>query len=275
MANFGAQKRETQHIDLIAEIVSWFDLVALQELRDNLGDLNRLMDALPRSFRYVMTDVAGNNERMAFLYRGPKVKLTRMVAEVAVPPSQHRWVKLPGVDQSFTGFDRNPHVATFQVRDLQLMFANAHLYFGSTSRKESRDASIGRRSLEAYALARWADLRRRSPHSVTNEIVALGDFNMPKRDPDDPVHRAITRRGLRVPEHSAVVAASIASDAEYDQVAVFPGPTEDRLVGGLGVFDFDTVVFPALWETRRRSFKGYLRYYLSDHRPLWFEMTLD
>ncbi|HEV2070903.1 MAG TPA: hypothetical protein VGR26_14015, partial [Acidimicrobiales bacterium] len=55
------------------------------------------------------------------------------------------------------------------------------------------------RRLETYAVARWADLRRRSRHAVTTDVVALGDFNLPKAEPGDPVFEALTSRGLHLP----------------------------------------------------------------------------
>ena len=36
------------------------------------------------------------------------------------------------------------------------------------------------------------------------------------------------------------------------------------------VFDFDRVVFEDMYEERGlKSFRAYVRYYLSDHRPIW------
>ena len=60
--------------------------------------------------------------------------------------------------ERITGFDRNPYVATFTSGDFTVSLVNVHLYFGSDSTE-----SMNRRRLETYAVARWADLRRRSP----------------------------------------------------------------------------------------------------------------
>jgi hypothetical protein len=38
------------------------------------------------------------------------------------------------------------------------------------------------------------------------------------------------------------------------------------------VIDFDGAVFRDLWQARpAKDFRAYVRYYLSDHRPLWAE----
>jgi hypothetical protein len=41
------------------------------------------------------------------------------------------------------------------------------------------------------------------------------------------------------------------------------------------VFDYDKVVFPDLWQARGQTdFNAYLRYYMSDHRPMWVEFNV-
>ena len=55
----------------IAEIISCFDLVALQEINRDLSALNRVMEILGREWDYIVTDTTegrgGNGERMAFV----------------------------------------------------------------------------------------------------------------------------------------------------------------------------------------------------------------
>jgi hypothetical protein len=143
-----------------------------------------------------------------------------------------------------------------------------HLYFGGGSDKQA----IERRCLEAYALGRWADLRRRDKQAYTPNVLALGDFNLPVRAASDPVYRALTRRGLHLPPHSTKVGGSnLNDDAQYDQMAVFPGPMEEA-IEQVGVFDFDGALFRDLWgesEEAQKRFRSYVKYYISDHRPLW------
>ena len=47
IANLGLQKRRTKDYQLIAEIVKWFDLVALQEVNDDLSGLRGIESELP------------------------------------------------------------------------------------------------------------------------------------------------------------------------------------------------------------------------------------
>ena len=83
---------------------------------------------------------------------------------------------------------------------------------------------------------------------------------------------ALTARGLVVPPHSSQMGSAIASDNHYDQIAFFPGPSQERFTGAMNVFDVDGALFSDLWETRtRQQFFSYMRYHISDHRPLWAE----
>ena len=114
IANLGVQERRSQDYQLIAEMISWFDIVAIQEVNDNLIGLRGIQQHLPTTMRTLFSDEAGNNERMAFIYDSTKVTLREKVGEIAIPPSESRYITLPGISQRFDGFDRNPYMAAFQ-----------------------------------------------------------------------------------------------------------------------------------------------------------------
>src|SRR5262245_63362848 len=67
---FGTRLEES--LLYIAEIVSHFDLVAMQEVNENLSNLQALVGLLGNWWDYLITDVAvgsfGYNERIAFFY---------------------------------------------------------------------------------------------------------------------------------------------------------------------------------------------------------------
>jgi len=270
IANLGLQQRRSKDYRLLAEIIGWFDIIALQEVNDNLAGLRGIQAHLPATYAALFSDKAGNDERMAFLYDASKVFPLEKIGEVAVPVKDHKHIKLPGIARTFKGFDRNPYLAAFTAGSLEFLLVNVHLYFGADT-KADRD----RRSLEAYATARWADLRRSDKHAYVTDIIALGDFNLPKVEPGDPVYAALRRRGLRRPEHSTRIGSNIADDKDYDQIMFFPGQTSDEFTGNVGIFDFDGGIFRRLWDTRTAAqFRSYVRYYVSDHRPLWAEFRI-
>ncbi len=275
IANLGLQERRPQDYEVIGEIVSWFDLIAVQEVNDDLEGLKAIQARLPNQYRVLFSDKAGNKERLTFIYDSNKVTLLEKVGEIAIPPSESSAIKLVGTTQKFDGFDRNPYLAAFRSGNFTLLLVNVHLYFGSEKSDPSK-RDMNRRCLETYAVARWADLRRKSPYAYTRNIIALGDFNLPKLDAGDPVYSALTRRGLHLPQHSTQMGSNLAGDKHYDQIAFFPGPTQAACLRS-GVFDFDGSIFRTLWDDPQRSkqdFFNYVRYYISDHRPLWAEFQI-
>ncbi len=273
IANLGVQKRRPQDYELIAEIIGWFDLVAIQETNDDLEGLRGIQEQLPDRYRALFSDPGGNRERYAFLFDSERVELLEEVGRVTVPPSELPSIKLPGVTRKFEGFDRNPYLASFRVGGLTFVLADVHLYFGADDK-----AALERRCLEAFAIGRWADSRKDDKYAFTPNVLALGDFNLPVRDPSDPVFAALTAKGLHLPPHSTKVGGSnLNDDAQYDQMAVFPGPME-KAIERSGVFDFDGALFRDLWgegsEAEQKKFRAYVKYYLSDHRPLWTALAV-
>ena len=93
LRDFGkAKNRDFECIYYIAEIISHFDIVALQEIHLSPGKLDddfaMLMKTLGPEWNYVSTDVtdgdAGNGERMVFLYNRNKVFFKNIVGELTL-----------------------------------------------------------------------------------------------------------------------------------------------------------------------------------------------
>jgi endonuclease/exonuclease/phosphatase family metal-dependent hydrolase len=289
IANLGVQERRDEDYHLIADLISWFDLIAIQEANDHLAGLLNIHSFLPAKYKLLFSDFAGNSERLTFVYDSTKVEVLEMVGEISLPPSQQKNVKLPGITQEFTGFDRSPYFGAFRSGGFSFVLINVHLYFGKMRPKELAQISIDRRCLEAFAVARWADNRRRSKNSYLHDVIAIGDFNLPKVSPEDPIFHALTLKGLKVPEYSTAVGSSLSGEDHYDQVAFHPSETSGDFTGKAGVFDFDGAIFRTLWdrfmadnqalapkkqkEKALVAFRAYLRYYISDHRLLWSEFN--
>lgn len=266
IANLGLQKRWDDHYEIISEIISWFDLVAIQEVNDKLDGLRSVENYLPDYYDVVFSDKAGNNERYAYAYNSRKISTKELFGEISIPPSSFRHIKLEGVNQPFLGFDRPPFLAAFEWNNFDFVLVNVHNFFGSDKKIED----LNRRSLETYAIARYTDLRRKSKNAYSKNYIALGDFNLPKTEKGDPIYDALTKRGLTLPEYSSKVYSNITDDKQYDQIAFFPG-LKSRIKNN-GIFDFDDAIFPTLWQDSPSNFKKYLRYYISDHRPMWVEV---
>jgi endonuclease/exonuclease/phosphatase family metal-dependent hydrolase len=76
----------------IAEILSHFDLIALQEIRRDLDALDDVKRLLGPNWDYIATDVtegtSGNKERMAFLFNRDKVWFRKVAGELTLPKGQ-------------------------------------------------------------------------------------------------------------------------------------------------------------------------------------------
>ena len=267
IANLGVQDRLDSDYALIAELVGWFDLVAVQEVNDDLRGIEAIHERLPARYDLLFSDASGNRERQAFLYDSRKVSRLREVGRVSIPPSQLPRIKLPGSTSTFSGFDRGPYLASFGCGSFRFALLNVHLFYGS-----GEPIDLDRRTLETFAVAWWADKTHRDTNSYVVDIVPLGDFNLPKATPGDRIFDALVALGLEAPAHSSQIGSAIASDNQYDQIAFFPGATKDRFTGACNVFDFDGALFQDLWNDSNRTpeqFRAYTRYHISDHRPLW------
>lgn len=267
IANLGLQKRWDEHYQLISEIISWFDVIAVQEVHNNIEGIKNVESLLPSYYSLVFSDKGGNNERSAFLYDNRKIKLLELIGEVAISPKDHRYIKIKGVTEKFSGFDRNPYLCSFQWNNFTFVLISVHSYFGS-----KKKSHMERRALEAFAIARYAYLGRKSKNSFSKNYITLGDFNIPKVDKDDMIYKALVSKGLKLPDHSSKIYSNINNDKQYDQIAFLPS-LKSKIIKD-GVFDFDGAIFSNLWESSEKDFKSYLKYYISDHRPMWIQIEL-
>lgn len=274
IANLGEQDREDAHLKIIAEIISWFDLIAVQETKENYEDFKKIVGFAGTKYKFIFSDAAGNNERLAFIYNSSKVKVLEEIGEYAIPPSDYSSIKITDVAATFAGFDRSPFLVSFAAGSFKFTLMTVHLYYGD----DADPKKLGRRCLEAYAVARWADLRTKSKYTYEGikDVFALGDFNLPKIDKDDIIYKALVKRGLQLPDHTSLVYSNISNDQQYDQIAFLPG-SKTRILSD-GVFPFDNAVFADIYNsnlTKPSIFRGYIKYYISDHRPMWMELDIQ
>jgi endonuclease/exonuclease/phosphatase family metal-dependent hydrolase len=269
IANLGVQDRLDSDYALMAEMASWFDLVAIQEVNDNLRGIEAIHAKLPARYDLLFSDSSGNQERQAFLYDSRKISRLREVGRVSIPPRDLPRIKVSGSLTAFGGFDRGPYLASFESGSFRFGLLNVHLFYGS---RKARD--INRRVLETFAVAWWADKTHRDAFSYVDDVIPLGDFNLPKARIGDRVFDTLVSLGLQLPPHTSQIGSAIASDSHYDQIAFFPGGAQTRFTGECNVFDFDGALFQDLWNDPNRTpkqFLEYARFHVSDHRPLWAE----
>lgn len=270
LANLGLQDRTPRDYALLAEIISWFDLVAVQEVVENLRGLRRLMRHLPSQWVAIFTDRSGNNERLAYLYRADRMKHGELLGEINLLPSEKRRVRVKGVETVFEDFSRAPALCSFQMNNFRFTLGNVHVYFG-----EASGPKFQRRLLEVMALAVYAKQRQFELTRYDSNLMLIGDFNTPRAEPTDPIYAALIAGGMVPPQalHRTLVGGrKMGLERAYDQLMMFPS-TRLKSRAIKGVFDWDEVLFASLWDQKdraqKRKYFEYVRYHISDHRPLW------
>jgi hypothetical protein len=298
VANLGAQGRTNNALKLIADIMKRFELIAVQEVNEEYRTLKKVVSLMGSQFDYIMTDTAGNTERLAFVYDTNKVEALNLFGELALRRSEYpkRNVRVRykqgGVEREqlfekmkFVPFDRNPFIGTFRAGKIAFTLVNSHLYFGKfgNSTRESDRKKYARRVLEIYALSKWADRRKNRKATYDRDIILTGDMNVPAMTKADSAFDALTQFGFKPVDYTSKVGGSnLGNDKTYDQMVFAPGTIYDRIKHN-GVFDFDNAIFKSLWAklAQRHSkskaiseFAKHVKHHISDHRPLWAELRI-
>ena len=47
------------------------------------------MEILGKKYSYIVTDVAGNTERLCYIYKPEKITLSKLIGEIAIPPIEN------------------------------------------------------------------------------------------------------------------------------------------------------------------------------------------
>jgi len=310
IANLGAQERSKGAREVIAHILKRFDLIAVQEINDDYRQFKKIVDIMGDKFDFFMSDTAGNDERLAYVYNTEKISAGKLFGEVALRPREYpkRDVKVHYREKRkdkiqvfkklrYTPFDRNPYIGSFSCGEIDFVLANVHLYFGKfqQSSKEKDRLKYARRVLEIHALAKWAKDRSVGGNAWDKDIILLGDMNVPNVEHNEATFKALEEfswtsvdfyndTNMAQPESlSRIGGSNLGNDKTYDQIAFAPTALKNR-ISNYGVFDFDAAIFESKWSSLLKmhshskavkAFNAYLRHYVSDHRPIWVELKTD
>jgi hypothetical protein len=74
-----------------------------------------LANLLRPAYRIVFSDIAGNNESLAFLYHRRKLTLLEKIGEIAVYSPRTGTSSCPGFPNPSAALAATPHIATFHV----------------------------------------------------------------------------------------------------------------------------------------------------------------
>jgi endonuclease/exonuclease/phosphatase family metal-dependent hydrolase len=242
----GKAEDDAKRWDFLRLMASRFDLLALQEVMDQLDGLRRLHQSLDAGFDLVVSDItgaapqeAGLKERLAFLYLKNRVGAGELASDITYDRSRvvqsmfdnrQVWQKFfddfakdvadaevagkkpPTLSDRahpvFSTFIRTPHCASFRI--LARGGARPVEFLGINAHMLYGKSEAERRR-EFDALIEWLVSRAQaSTRLYARNLILFGDLNMDFQDPSNPrdvVERDL--RGLNKGQLSSVDSASV------------------------------------------------------------------
>lgn len=267
----------------IAEIIAGFDLVALQEIKTSLKDLQILVRILGSDWDYLVNDITsgseGNSERSAYLYNTKRVRLSGTVGELQL------WPEITAGSE-VTQLARTPYLTGFRAGWKNFSLLSVHL------EPQKSDAQLHRRSEEVKHLLRA--LEEKINEHWTSRLIVVGDFNFYDRHDDGNV-QAFENAGFYEVDGIKGRDTNVSQTEIYDRMFVRADKyfrlAEDANGTVGGVFDPFEYVYrdgaSADYEDEiREDYDGdmeletyFQRYWkrnqVSDHLPIWLELTID
>ena len=265
------QRRSTSDLILMAEMMRPFDLIAVQEIKDNFRPFREVVCLMGPDYDYVITDRAGNDERLGFIFDRTRVSRLQLAGELVILKNERKTVTVKynseDTKAKLTGFSRNPYIVAFRSGQFSFTLVNVHILWGSGKK------GYLRRIAEVYNLAAWANERvtDKAHRTFDHDIILIGDFNIPKANTKDRVGRQLFEFGMQLTKHGSQTGSNLSGSRHYDQIAFHPQHTKEKFTGRSGVFDFDKAVFRNIWKNHRDHFTEFTKFHLADHRLIWSE----
>lgn len=296
--NFGKVRRLPESLMYIAEILSRFDFVAVQEVVD-LDDWYAVMDRLGPNYDFIASDkthhkLGSGGERLLYLYDKRKVQFQNIAGEIVLPVDMLITADTigEGGGQLFEGkqFRRTPFVTAFQSGWFKFDICTVHLFYGSSSGDK-----LKQRIQEIDRVADYFADRAEDAKKTGRSLILLGDFNIVH--PDHETMKALKRHGFRIPK-ALDRPSNLDLTKYYDQIAFMTDDetlnfidrkTKDPKKANAGIFDIFGSVFrdgdTAEYKKEMHKKKGgkgktgaalskyyksnWRTYQLSDHKPMW------
>lgn len=237
---FGYGPRTKEAFFYMSEIISSFDLVAIQEVNEDLFAFKRLMYVMGDQWDYIMTDVtegrSGNGERMAYIYDTNRVSFEKIAGEIVLTKTQ-----LIGDEKQFA---RTPFLVGFQSGWFKFKLCTVHIYFGSDS-----GAKLKQRIEEIDSIA--ANIKKRAKRYNEN-LILLGDFNI--YSPEHKTMKALKKYGFKIPKGIEDNPSNMYQTKHYDQIAFMEKKGEvihGKKPNSAGAYNYYNRVFST------RQFKDY------------------
>lgn len=276
----------------IAEIISNFDLIAVQEIKSGLKDLEVIMKLLGNDWNYLIADITegkdGNSERFAYLYDTRRVNFTGLAGEIML------WKDLFMEGEEIRQLKRTPYLTGFRAGWKTFALLNVHLQ--PNDDKESRAV----RKREVELLMKALAEKKKNKSLWTENIIVLGDFNLYKKDADtvkvfndNDFFESDILQGLNT---NTAISAETFDRMFFKKNDYFDAPSGATGEQG-GVVEIFEIVYKldgyGKYREEMKKHKGkpetliddaaFEKYFknswrktqLSDHKPIWIEINID
>lgn len=276
LREFGGKKyggREDEPLFYISEIMSRFDLIAVQEVRDNLDSLDALMLILGGWWKYLVSDVTqglqGNKERLAFIYDTRKMAFGGLAGEITPP-----MIKRDKTLVAEFAFARSPYLVGFRAGWFKFTICTSHLYYGESKPDDTQ------RQKESEQIVDLLKKRMKDKDRWANNAILLGDFNI--FGTEDETFKALEKGDFKLPKGLRGTYTNAKLDKPFDQMAFLSPDVEKQVeLATAGVFPFYNYVYRdsdrEVYSTgeEKNKYSEWRTYKMSDHLPIWVELGID
>ncbi len=299
--NFGRLKdRTAESIYYIAEIISAFDIVAIQEINSNINQFKKVLRLLGSHWKHTLSDVtegsSGNDERFGFIYDSRRVTHSGLSGEIVIPPEfidDSPIIRQLKRTPSFTGFESG-------WKKFSIISVHLHPGDGNNDPGEPTDQEI--RDEEVRLLMEILKEKLDTSAYEDRNMIILGDTNL-YEDDGDIVNR-LMQQGFLESDGLAGKFTNTSLNQIYDRIFLnvenyFKITTDENGQEKGGVFNLFEYVYintPAeiaiyhdlMLEhkddpstlTDNAKFTTYFNRYwkrnqISDHLPIWIEIQTD
>ena len=304
-SRWGYGKREYETFYYIAEVLSRFDFIAIQEINE-LDEFEEVMEILGDDWDYIATDVTdpslgGNGERLTYCFDKRKMRFKNISGEIVLPPNMLISKAVMDTDEGsrlYSGkqFRRTPFITRFQSGWFKFDICTVHLYYG-----EERGEKLQERVEEIDRVASYFGKRAEDAAHEGRALILLGDFNIVH--PEHETMQALLDAGFTVPQ-TLREPTNFSGTKFYDQIAIVADPKVLEQIEAIseapkgmnaGILNiYKSIYRPEQWrehvdqmkktpkgktlssdEDFRDYYQRWLTYQWSDHRPLWVRVCTD
>ncbi|MEX0967668.1 MAG: endonuclease/exonuclease/phosphatase family protein [Bacteroidia bacterium] len=274
----------------IAEIISRFDLVAIQEVKRGLRDLDILMRLLGTDWKYIITDVTegvdGNRERFAYVYDSRRVQPSGLSGELVL------WEELTA-SSGIKQLKRTPAITGFIAGWKEFAIVNVHLCPGPGPQDREY------RQEEVRLLLQAIHEKYVKGHLWNENLLLLGDTNLYRSDSDTVA--LFSDNQFRESSGLAGKFTNVSNTEIYDRIFLrvnefFRLKSTDNVESGNVLSFFDHVfteneraAYHAIMREHKtnpatlkedKHYKSYYHRYwkrnqISDHNPVWIEIEIN